>query len=276
MKRKRLQLLYGSGDPAAFRRLCVETPPLTPEQPRPHPAAFRRLCVETWLRAVKGKAKIQPPSGGCVLKLHHLAHMGDDGQPAAFRRLCVETSCLCGIAKCANQPPSGGCVLKPRNGAHGNAGRQPAAFRRLCVETRCKKRNGRRLYPAAFRRLCVETASPSMRRAAQNSQPPSGGCVLKLDVVPLKSFANEPAAFRRLCVETTLPVKQPRVAIPAAFRRLCVETSKRHLQIARMTQPPSGGCVLKQPIGWKQAKGKCPAAFRRLCVETKCRISRAV
>ena len=70
--------------------------------------------------------------------------------------------------------------------------------------------------------------------------------MLKLDVVPLKSFANEPAAFRRLCVETTLPVKQPRVAIPAAFRRLCVETSKRHLQIARMT----------------------PAAFRRLCVET--------
>ncbi len=58
-------------DPAAFRRLCVETPRLTFP---PHACA----C--------------QPPSGGCVLK--RVAALDDVGlfdAPAAFRRLCVET-----------------------------------------------------------------------------------------------------------------------------------------------------------------------------------------
>ena len=34
--------------------------------------------------------------------------------------------------------------------------------------------------PAAFRRLCVETILMSMLLAGALSQPPSGGCVLKL------------------------------------------------------------------------------------------------
>ena len=34
-------------EPAAFRRLCVETPVTNPQNPKATPAAFRRLCVET-------------------------------------------------------------------------------------------------------------------------------------------------------------------------------------------------------------------------------------
>ena len=43
-------------------------------------------------------------------------------------------------------------------------------------------------------------------------QPPSGGCVLKLDTVNDCVFAQTPAAFRRLCVETALDC-QPAVAV---------------------------------------------------------------
>ena len=57
--------------------------------------------------------RIQPPSGGCVLK-----HRGTDGHalatvPAAFGRLCVETL----PTECVEQHLD------------------PAAFGRLCVET---------------------------------------------------------------------------------------------------------------------------------------------
>ena len=63
-------------EPAAFRRLCVETPlGLTGLSDLP-PAAFRRLCVET------------VDSG---LKQAFFT-------PAAFRRLCVETSPDWGMA----------------------------------------------------------------------------------------------------------------------------------------------------------------------------------
>ena len=57
------------------------------------PAAFRRLCVETTYANAGIGTKIQPPSGGCVLKraLRHLYHTNH------------------------NQPPSGGCVLKLKN-----------------------------------------------------------------------------------------------------------------------------------------------------------------
>ena len=56
-----------------------------------HPAAFRRLCVETGVfEPAERGGKIQPPSGGCVLKL-------SDGKK---------------VTKSLPQPPSGGCVLK--------------------------------------------------------------------------------------------------------------------------------------------------------------------
>ena len=54
---------------AAFGRLCVETIlssgiPLTKSA-----AAFGRLCVETDMHIWAINIIVQPPSGGCVLKL---------------------------------------------------------------------------------------------------------------------------------------------------------------------------------------------------------------
>ena len=54
-------------------------------------------------------------------------------------------------------------------------------------------------------------------------QPPSGGCVLKLERDENVADGAPPAAFGRLCVETRMKLLLP---------------SARH-------QPPSGGCVLK-------------------------------
>ena len=58
-------------DPAAFRRLCVETTTKEFFAKITKPAAFRRLCVETAASA---------------------AELGAQAEPAAFRRLCVETA----------------------------------------------------------------------------------------------------------------------------------------------------------------------------------------
>ena len=57
--------------------------------------------------------KTQPPSGGCVLKLNYLILKKKYITPAAFRRLCVETDYEKYVTKDVVQPPSGGCVLKP-------------------------------------------------------------------------------------------------------------------------------------------------------------------
>ena len=43
--------------------------------------------------------------------------------------------------------------------------------------------------------------------------------------------------------------------------------------IDRSSQPPSGGCVLKQNGAANIYTGPLPAAFRRLCVETNTRYS---
>ena len=42
-----------------------------------------------------------------------------------------------------------------------------------------------------------------------------------------------------------------------------------------ITQPPSGGCVLKQVFDIEDVLPKNPAAFRRLCVETRARLSKS-
>ena len=58
------------------------------------PAAFRRLCVETLsYDAASSISTGQPPSGGCVLK-HVKPSLSNVSRytPAAFRRLCVETA----------------------------------------------------------------------------------------------------------------------------------------------------------------------------------------
>ena len=81
---------------------------------------------------------------------------------------------------------------------------------------------------------------------AVSCQPPSGGCVLKHYYKSRGRGRSNTAAFRRLCVETSARNAQRSKSRPAAFRRLCVETAwlcSRHLF---PTQPPSGGCVLKQ------------------------------
>ena len=57
---------------------------------------------------------------------------------------------------------------------------------------------------------------------------------------------------------------------PAAFRRLCVETAKAPGELPGESQPPSGGCVLKQIIMDFYPDFRS-AAFRRLCVETRLR-----
>ena len=79
--------------------------------------------------------------------------------------------------------------------------------------------------PAAFGRLCVETAMWQMKSGKRLTQPPSGGCVLKLKCMTQLEVLGIPAAFGRLCVETVQWVWQ---------------------DSADNCQPPSGGCVLKQ------------------------------
>ena len=102
---------------------------------------------------------MQPPSGGCVLKL-------------SVNRLNLRV-CL--------QPPSGGCVLKLiRFWSIPN--KIPAAFGRLCVETFPRLRLYLIPSAAAFGRLCVETVKASHARH-QLHQPPSGGCVLKQEYI---------------------------------------------------------------------------------------------
>ena len=81
-----------------------------------------------------------------------------------------------------------------------------------------------------------------------DSQPPSGGCVLKPFLTQL--------AFR--------PVRQP----PSGGCVLKLLTLD-WLFMAGF-QPPSGGCVLKQDNTEISETKDAPAAFRRLCVETEC------
>ena len=80
--------------------------------------------------------------------------------PAAFGRLCVETICL--------------------RRTQGISSR-PAAFGRLCVETNRLSIKTTFSAPAAFGRLCVETFRRPRLLNKDVAQPPSGGCVLKLD-----------------------------------------------------------------------------------------------
>ena len=81
------------------------------------------------------------------------------------------------------------------------------------------------IFAAAFGRLCVETPVSSAKSSAQ-SQPPSGGCVLKL--------AN--------LVSASLRVSQP----PSGG---CVlKQARNYTTTPKTEQPPSGGCALKQNL----------------------------
>ena len=66
----RRALAVHAASPAAFGRLCVETMHAMGRGPSKHPAAFGRLCVETEFTVHSySDYYVQPPSGGCVLKL---------------------------------------------------------------------------------------------------------------------------------------------------------------------------------------------------------------
>ena len=78
-------------------------------------------------------------------------------------------------------------------------------------------------------------------------QPPSGGCVLKLNVpshIPV--YFRVAATFGWLCVETLNEMSLIARSLAATFGWLCVETRAQEWSNSSNAQPPSGGCVLKQ------------------------------
>ena len=101
-----------------------------------------------------------------------------------------------------------------------------------------------------------------------DSQPPSGGCVLKRIRRHILSPVGRPAAFGRLCVETMHLLTVREDMAPAAFGRLCVETAVI-ASIEQAIRPAAFGrlCVETTAIGADVALAG-PAAFGRLCVET--------
>ena len=123
---------------------------------------------------------IQPPSGGCVLKLSNWENtLSNIIQPPSggcvLKRLCIRQY----RHPNWSQPPSGGCVLKP--------------WRPLVV-------SGRISQPPSGGCVLKRFTMPS--QGCWTIQPPSGGCVLKLFKSSDVTSATDPAAFRRLCVET--------------------------------------------------------------------------
>ena len=100
-------------NPAAFRRLCVETCTPVFKTGNTAPAAFRRLCVETEKPNLTTAIACRPAAFRrlCVETGGINRHFGS-GEPAAFRRLCVETIFTWDWQYLFYQPPSGGCVLK--------------------------------------------------------------------------------------------------------------------------------------------------------------------
>ena len=101
--------------------------------------------------------------------------------------------------------------------------------------------------PAAFGRLCVETKIRTPRLAGCQNQPPSGGCVLKLeDMLGTAEGYDQPPSGGCVLKRCHVPLFLGDGG-PAAFGRLCVETLFNiRIPLPHNSQPPSGGCVLKQ------------------------------
>ena len=128
-------------------------------------------------------------------------------------------------------------------------------------------------------------ATPALRE-----QPPSGGCVLKLNTSGIGAVAIGTAAFGRLCVETTFSSimiysqEQPPsggCVLKQGFGNTCkpqkaqppsggcvLKLTTENTSLSAKAQPPSGGCVLKRFNKLLVKLLLDPAAFRRLCVET--------
>ena len=102
--------------------------------------------------------KLQPPSGGCVLKHRNPRQTNRSSVAATFGWLCVETCVAMADATSLKQPPSGGCVLKPVVFALHPSHNRAATFGWLCVETARAVRLPVTIWLAAtFGWLCVET-----------------------------------------------------------------------------------------------------------------------
>ena len=116
-------------------------------------------------------------------------------------------------------------MLKPMSITKVDFELKPAAFGRLCVETIIGLLSWIAFCPAAFGRLCVETLWYKGAHKHPQSQPPSGGCVLKhiLNHHSSTFLQNQPPSGGCVLKQTGFKVLQ-----------------------AAETQPPSGGCVLKQ------------------------------
>ena len=69
LKLCQIKLLLVLSWTAAFGRLCVETIKWIKGHGDNITAAFGRLCVETIKQKISYVMLLQPPSGGCVLKL---------------------------------------------------------------------------------------------------------------------------------------------------------------------------------------------------------------
>ena len=111
--------------------------------------------------------QVQPPSGGCVLKLFVLILSVTVNTAAAFGRLCVETSEKRIKIRLSNAAAFGRlCVETLRLLVDWSKGKA-AAFGRLCVETCGNEYVGQKLNAAAFGRLCVETVrrNPKLHKA---------------------------------------------------------------------------------------------------------------
>ena len=149
------------------------------------------------------------------------------------------------------------------------------------------------IFAAAFGRLCVETPVSSAKSSAQ-SQPPSGGCVLKHRVSRFDGYIiQQPpsggcvlkrcthqnvlnnasaAAFGRLCVETSEPCSQSSVIRAAAFGRLCVETEGTETEAGEIEAAAFGRLCVETLQLSQSGFSTEAAAFGRLCVETKKRL----
>ena len=99
---------------------------------------------------------------------------------------------------------------------------------------------------AAFGRLCVETPLEIKYAHGCLTQPPSGGCVLKLCML-LLPFGQQHQPPSGGCV---------------------LKHCQSQYQSLADAQPPSGGCVLKRLSRWRNRFVGQSAAFGRLCVET--------
>ena len=95
---------------------------------------------------------------------------------------------------------------------------------------------------------------PRLRAACRPSQPPLGGCVLKLTGYIEQAQPVAPAAFRRLCVETTTTGKNWRPRFQPPLGGCVLKPSYWIRRGYTKTQPPLGGCVLKPTITIRRTK----------------------